>query len=218
MRYVSIGIFVLIGLSFLIPEQIRVENKTKSSPFEIEVFFFDLPRNESYIPTYNAKVLVANHTKHELSRVIMGSTYPNASQFNSKASPYNTIISGEHIFNNRTGHAKSRRKGLNVVTSVGMKKGDGRFNLGISPSGDTILMEYVNVHAGKSNLGNYNSRGSHGCLTIQPKDSIHFFKAFEFNGSSGTIGNSEGGLYVFREDSITTEQIISALKSEFNVL
>ena len=36
-------------------------------------------------------------------------------------------------------------------------------------------MQNVNVHFGKSDNGNYNSRGSQGCITIHPEDVNAFF-------------------------------------------
>lgn len=35
-------------------------------------------------------------------------------------------------------------------------------------------MILVNVHSGKSDKGNYNSRGSKGCITIHPDDAAAF--------------------------------------------
>ena len=59
-------------------------------------------------------------------------------------------------------------------------------------------MQYVNVHEGASDKGNYNSRGSEGCVTINPKDAKSFFFNFDWRGTNGTTGTSSGTIIISR--------------------
>ena len=92
---------------------------------------------------------------------------PNRIQINAPAA--NTVNEGTKDFNNKYGHDKGQKKGLNIVNSNGE-----RLTEGTTPNGDNVTMEYVNIHSGKSDNGNYNSRGSHGCVTIHPDDADAF--------------------------------------------
>jgi hypothetical protein len=65
-------------------------------------------------------------------------------------------------------------------------------------------MSVINVHEGKSDKGNYNSRGSHGCLTISPSASNKFFNNFDWSNKNGTTGNSSGVIYIYRGKSFET--------------
>jgi hypothetical protein len=72
-------------------------------------------------------------------------------------------------------------------------------------------MEYVNVHEGASDNGNYNSRGSEGCITIKPGDAKDFFGNFNWTNSSNTTGDSKGLIIVTRGDKDTN---VKNLKDE----
>ena len=67
-------------------------------------------------------------------------------------------------------------------------------------------MEYVNIHSGKSDNGNYNSRGSHGCVTIHPDDADAFFSNFSWNSGQNT-GTSLGKIIIMRNDSQNKKQL-----------
>ena len=58
---------------------------------------------------------------------------------------------------------------MNIVNENGE-----RLTEGTTPNGEDVTMELVNVHSGYSDNGNYNSRGSHGCVTIHPDDADAF--------------------------------------------
>ena len=85
-------------------------------------------------------------------------------------------------------------KGLNIDDS----SNGSRTTKGLSPTGEYVNMQYVNVHAGSSDNGNYNSRGSKGCQTIHPDDAEDFFYNFNFNGNTG---DDSGKIYIYRGDS-----------------
>ena len=123
--------------------------------------------------SYTAKVVVVQNDK--IVGEYRGSTYPNSVSNEDNSTPWNTIMEGSYLFNNAFGHSGGKEKGLNIVDDNGM-----RINPGISSIGDAITMLYTNVHAGKSDRGNYNSRGSHGCVTIHPEDAEAFFSHFSW--------------------------------------
>lgn len=60
-------------------------------------------------------------------------------------------------------------------------------------------MTNVNMHSGTSDNGNYNSRGSHGCITISPEDAPAFFSNFDWSGENETTGKSSGTVIIKRE-------------------
>ena len=66
-------------------------------------------------------------------------------------------------------------------------------------------MENVNIHAGASDKGNFNSRGSHGCITIHPDDASDFFANFEWNNTNTNTGTSTGSLFVVRNSIINNQ-------------
>lgn len=45
---------------------------------------------------------------------------------------------------------------------------------GKNSNGENVMIKYGNVHSGKSDKGNYNSRGSQACITIHPDDADAF--------------------------------------------
>jgi len=62
-------------------------------------------------------------------------------------------------------------------------------------------MEFVNFHAGQSDKGNFNSRGSRGCITVCSSDSEKFFSNFDWNEPNTNTGNSTGSVIIYRENS-----------------
>ena len=122
-----------------------------------------------------------------------GSSYPN-SESNSNNNPrWNTVREGEYNYNNQYGHNKSSEKGLNIIN-----ENNERFVPGITPQNEDVIMEYVNVHAGRSDNGNFNSRGSKGCITIHPDDAPAFFSNFHWNSLNPYIGTSKGKIIIKR--------------------
>lgn len=59
-------------------------------------------------------------------------------------------------------------------------------------------MTLVNVHFGASDNGNYNSRGSLGCITINPDNEEEFFDNFTWTNSTNTTGSSSREIKVVR--------------------
>lgn len=129
------------------------------------VYVFDQPQrpNDRGIKgeTYTGEVYV------EIEGKIVGpyraSSYPNSKSNTDNTPSANTINEGITEFNNKFGHDKGQKKGLNIVDENGE-----RLTEGTTPNGEDVTMELVNVHSGYSDNGNYNSRGSHGCVTYIP--------------------------------------------------
>ena len=151
------------------------------------VYVFDIPTRprDRGVPseTYTAETYV------EINGIVTGpyrsSSYPNSKSPTDNSPGGNTINEGVMMnFNNKYGHNKSTEYGLNIVNDSGERKTEGT-----DPDGNSVGMTLVNVHSGHSNNGNYNSRGSYGCITIHPDDAMAFFKNFtwysdKFTGSS----------------------------------
>lgn len=131
--------------------------------------------------TYTAKVYIENGNK--TSGPYKGSSYPNSKSNSDNSTAYNTITTGKHSFNNEAGHKGGTQKGLNIDDS----KNGSRTTTGTGPNGNSVEMQYVNVHKGASDNGGYKSRGSAGCITISPSDFDGFISNFDWNSK---IGNS----------------------------
>jgi RHS repeat-associated protein len=147
--------------------------------------------------TYSADVFVYDTDTGELNGPYSGSSYPNSKSNNDNSTKFNTATEGSHDFNNVNGHKLGTKKGLNLVDS-----NSNRTTPGTDPSGNPITMYTVNVHAGASDNGNFNSRGSEGCITICPgtadNQSDSFFQNFDWSGNGGTTGTSAGIIEISR--------------------
>ena len=142
--------------------------------------------------SYTAKVdVIQNGT---IVGSYRGSSYPNSISNTNNSTKWNTINEGEYDFNNQYGHDGGTKKGLNIVDDNG-----NRCVLGTNPNGDEVMMKYANVHSDKSDNGNYNSRGSQGCVTIHPEDSDDFFSHFNWNKNNPNVGNSKGKIIIKRD-------------------
>ena len=75
-------------------------------------------------------------------------------------------------------------------------------------------MTNVNVHSGKSDKGNFNSRGSQGCVTISPADSKAFFSNFDFSGTNSNTGKAQGTINIVRGTSEQRKEAVKTLKAE----
>ena len=132
-----------------------------------------------------------------------GSTYPNSKNAKDNSPNSNTIDEGWHDYNNKNGHTpqstKKTEKGLNIDDDDNPST---RTTTGTSPSGADVTMSSVNVHKGTSNLGQYSSRGSLGCLTIDPSVSSSFFSNFNWSGAGGVTGSSNGQIFISRGDGV----------------
>jgi len=146
--------------------------------------------------TYSGKMYYRNDTTGDIKGPYEASSYPNSNSNSDNSTKYNTIQDGLHNYNNLSGHKGGLKKGLNI-DDFGNRK-----TLGTKPNGDDVLMQYVNVHEGASDNGNYNSRGSAGCITINPKDSKDFFANFSWTNKSKTTGNSSGTIDINRGSSL----------------
>jgi len=141
--------------------------------------------------TYTAEIYVRDN-EGEMHGPYRGSSYPNSVNPTDNSTNANTANADEtFLFNNAYGHSGGMQKGLNVVNEQGE-----RIANGTRPNGQEIIMQYVNVHRGFSNNGNYNSRGSEGCITIHPDDWNNFIANFDW--SNGNTGASSGHIFIFR--------------------
>ena len=143
--------------------------------------------------TYTADIYVVQNG--EINGPYKGSSYPNSVEATGdNSTDHNTINEGSHEYNNATGHDGGTEKGLNIVDSEG-----NRANIpGTDPDGNAVDMELVNAHEGFSNNGNYNSRGSEGCVTVKPGDANNFLNNFNWSGANGVTGTSTGSMIIQR--------------------
>jgi len=156
--------------------------------------------------SYAADVYVYDTETGGLKGPYAGSSYPNSKSNKDNSTSANTLKDGEYDFNNKSGHKGSTKKGLNVVNSKGQRK-----TSGTSKDGKDVTMENVNVHEGASDNGNYSSRGSLGCITINPSDASDFFGNFNWTNKPETTGDSKGKIVVKRGDKTTN---VDNLKKE----
>lgn len=149
--------------------------------------------------TYTAEIYI--DIDGEIVGPYSGSSYPNSKSNSDNSTSSNTVKDGEHKYNNESGHDNGTKKGLNIDDS----NNDSRTASGTNPKGEDVTMTGVNVHEGKSDNGNYNSRGSRGCVTINPKDSEAFFNNFDWSKNSAqTKGNSSGTIVIHRGNTASS--------------
>ena len=142
--------------------------------------------------TYTATVIVVQDG--EIVGEYRGSSYPNSKSNTDNSTSYNTINEGEYLFNNESGHKMGTEQGLNIVDDNGNRVASGK-----NPEGEDVIIEYANVHSGKSDKGNHNSRGSHACITIHPDDAKSFFSHFVWTNDKKTTGTSKGRIFIKRD-------------------
>ena len=138
-----------------------------------------------------------NESNGAISGPYRASTYPNSISNTNNATTSRTANEGTHAYNNASGHKGGTKKGLNLVDANG-----NRNTPGTEPDGTAATLSYINVHAGASNRGNFNSRGSEGCITICPDDAAGFFGNFNWTNTGETKGDSEGTITIVRADVI----------------
>lgn len=167
-----------------------------------KVYVFDQQNNPNDKKLYTADVYVKENSG-VVNGPFKGSSFPN------NPATQNEVKSGEHKYNNKSGHSLGALKGLNLVNADGERRSPGT-----APNGTDTEMTYVNVHSGvkpEDNSGQEN-RGSAGCLTIAPGQAEEFFKNFDF--SNGTTGNAEGTITIFRGDSDESKKLKSDLQQK----
>ncbi len=142
--------------------------------------------------TYTGSTYYLNETTGDISGPYRSSTYPNSISNSDNSTKYNTLNEGEHKYNNTSGHDGGTKKGLNI-DDKGSRRTDGT-----KPDGEDVTMQYVNYHSGASDKGNYNSRGSAGCITCHPDDANSFFENFNWTNTTKTKGDSSGTITVQR--------------------
>jgi RHS repeat-associated protein len=157
---------------------------------------------------YTAQVYV-QHDNGEVYGPYSGSSYPNSKSNTDNSTSSNTVNEGEHTYNNESGHKGGTKKGLNIVNENGVREAPGT-----NPAGDAVTMTYVNAHKGASDNGNYNSRGSEGCITIKPEDFDAFVSNFDWSKGGGNKGTSSGTIVIYRADSDQREFDENALRAQ----
>lgn len=155
--------------------------------------------------TYTASVFIVNNITKKVIGPFKGSSFPNNKEIPKGSDKPNTIITGSHLFNNKYGHKGGTKKGLNLIN-----KEEQRIVNGYSWTKKPSKVKYANVHAGFSDKGNFNSRGSMGCITIHPKDVNKFWKHFDF--SKKTKGTSSGVVYIYRNSKNKREELSKQIK------
>lgn len=137
-----------------------------------------------------------------------GSSYPDSKSNTDNSTEFNTINEGEHLFNNTSGHKTGTKKGLNIIDANG-----NRIAPGTTRSGDATTMSVVNVHEGASNRGNFGSRGSEGCITLNPNNASNILNHFDWSG--GNTGNSTGSVIIQR-NGVTSLPISNLTPRPYN--
>lgn len=208
-----------------------VQDEEETLPYTgppLEVFFFDQenrpppshPASQLYPDlTYTAEVYIANHATNQLHGPYFGSTFPNNKQSKNDQGQLvdrpKTVTSESFYFNNKWGHKGSTRKGLNLIKEGTLLRETPAWSWGNLD----VIAYYINVHSGFSKKGSPTSRGSLGCLTIQPSDVNNFMSHFDFSIANDdgkyTMGNSSGIVYVSRTTAAKRQGLISQLKSEY---
>ncbi|WP_298513131.1 hypothetical protein [uncultured Kordia sp.] len=185
--------------------------ENKIPPLEIYIVDQETMPKDAGVPntSYTASVFVIDNEKKQVFGPFKGSSYPNSRETEPGSDKPNTVDTGIHLFNNEYGHKGGTVKGLNLINQEEQRKTDG-----YSWTKKPTTMSYVNLHQGYSDLGNYNSRGSLGCITIQPDEVGQFWSHFDFS-INGTKGTSNGVVYVFRESEEKREQLINEIKNVY---
>ncbi|MEM6717702.1 MAG: hypothetical protein AAF611_00160 [Bacteroidota bacterium] len=212
---ILILLVVVVSLSFISYSNLAVDAVAQAStdlpPFEIFIVDQDsIPKDEGIPNTsYTASILIVDNVKKQVYGPFKGSSYPNSRETEAGSDKPNTVDLGIHLFNNKYGHKGGTVKGLNLINQEEQRETNG-----YSWTKKPVTMSYVNVHQGYSDLGNYNSRGSLGCITLQPDQADQFWSYFDFS-VNGTTGTSKGVAYVFRETEAKREQLINDIKNVY---
>ena len=160
--------------------------------------------------SYTAEIYIFDDVSGELIGPFSGSSYPNSKSPTDNSTTSNTVAEGEYEYNNKSGHHRSEKKGLNIVDENGNRTAPGT-----DPDGNDVTMTNVNVHSGTSDKGNYNSRGSAGCITIAPNEAEDFFSYFDWSGNTAhTTGNSSGTIVIQRGDSEENEATLNLYRQK----
>ena len=205
---VIVSLVVYIGFGFThYTTPSTIASQEKIPPLEIYVIDIeDIPQATGEKgSTYTAQVFIVENNNREVIGPFRGSSYPNSKEIPEGSDKPNTVVAGSHIFNNKHGHKGGTVKGLNLINS-----NEERIVPGYSWTRQPSLVKYANIHSGFSDNGNFNSRGSMGCITIHPQDVNDFWEHFDF--SDMTKGNATGVVYIYRNNQEKRQQLIEQIK------
>ncbi|WP_299443396.1 DUF6443 domain-containing protein [uncultured Aquimarina sp.] len=161
--------------------------------------------------TYTGEIYVLNEETGNINGPYEASSYPNSKSNSDNSTSYNTLNEGEHIYNNASGHSEGTEKGLNIVNENGDRVAEGT-----DPNANDVEMTVVNVHDGQSDNGNYNSRGSAGCITCNPDVADDLWS--NFNWTTSTTGDSSGTIKVVRGNATERTNAVKWLKGEGSII
>jgi RHS repeat-associated protein len=177
------------------------------------LYFFDQaerPRDDGTAgETYTATII---HVKN--GQIVgwfynEGSTYDNSKSNSDNSSNYKTMNEGDYPFSNKFGHDGGSKKGLNLGKGK-VDKHEDRKVPGTDKNGNSAEVNNGNFHAGASDNGNYNSRGSKACLTCNPSAAENIWGNFDwsgsYNGYTGNTGNSNGMISIRRGGPTESEK------------
>lgn len=142
------------------------------------------PDNGTPGTSYTATIMVIQNGS--ITGIFDGSSYPNSVSPNDNSPAANTVNDGEFSLDNAYGHNGSITRGLIVYDNSST-----RTSSGTNPTGEPAIMSGVNVHTGTSNDGGHQSRGSIGCITIDPNQWADFSNLFDW---SGTIARTRSSI------------------------
>ena len=128
------------------------------------------------------------------------------------------LIQGGTEYNNQSGHKGGTKRGLNMGTTTVNSNGKATFERTVESTGpnsvhnnESIVTE-GNIHAGASDNGNHNSRGSEACFTLHPDDTAGFMGEFDWNKGNKNTGTSHGKVFSYRGSSLESSAMRSMLE------
>ena len=201
----------LCFISMMLPQVSIGQTAAKKVAPPLEVYVVDqeeLPKATGKPgTTYTSSIYIVDNVKKKVFGPYRGSSFPNSKQSLEDKEKPNTLKAGLHIFNNKYGHKGGTLKGLNLINKVEERKTDA-WSWTKKPS----IIVYANVHTGYSDNGNYNSRGSEGCITLHPSDVANFFANFDFTSANGFTGKSMGTVFIYRDSPEKRKAFIDQIK------
>ncbi|MDW3209197.1 MAG: RHS repeat-associated core domain-containing protein [Reichenbachiella sp.] len=183
--------------SLSIHEQ-KIDQHHKDQPISIKVDDqAERPKDNGTAGTTYTATITVEHSDGR-NDTYKGSSHPNSTSETDNSAGAKTVAEGTHNFSNKFGHDGGNQKGLNLGQGE-VSKHSQRTVPGIDKNGEKTTVINANAHSGTSDNGNYNSRGSLGCITVCPTDVERFNSNFDWSG--GNTGNSHGTITISRTNT-----------------